>query len=115
MKSRQLLLRASQQGVSAIREARKQRGWSRDVAKDDAPLLAASRFLDSDKTYPIEGYHSKIYADGVNEASWRRFLEGKRTIRARVFIAYCHALEISWQQVVDWDCFDGQLPLFITQ
>jgi hypothetical protein len=115
MQSKQLLLRASAQGISVIREAQKQKGWTRNTIKDDTPLLVASSFLDPNTTYPIEGYHSKIYANGVNEVSWRRFLEGKRAIRTKVFVAYCHALEIAWEQVVDWDCFDGQLPLFITQ
>jgi hypothetical protein len=115
MQNNSTFLRASQEGVSIIREARSQKGWTRNVTKNDAPLLIASNFLESDKIYPIEGHHNEIYADGINEISWKRFLGGKQAIRAKVFVAYCHALEIVWEQVVDWDCFDGQLPLFITQ
>jgi hypothetical protein len=113
MHSNSSLFRLSQEGVSVIKEARLRKGWTRNIAKNDTPLIIASHFLEPDIAYPIEGVHSRIYAKGINEVSWRRFLEGKRGIRAEVFIAYCHTLEIEWQQVVDWDCFDGQLPLFI--
>jgi hypothetical protein len=110
MQGQNLFLRASEPGIVVIKKAQKQKGWSR---KDETPLIVASNFLESDKTYPVEGFYGKIYAHGVNEVSWKRFLEGRQAIRAKVFIAYCNTLEIAWQQVVDWDCFDGQLPLFI--
>lgn len=65
------------------------------------------------QNWPIDTYHGKIYADGINEASWRRFLGGKQPIAAEVFVSYCYALKIKWEDVVEWMTINSPIP-FIT-
>lgn len=50
-----------------------------------------------------------IYAERINEASWRRFLIGKDYVRVEIFAAYCQALAIPWEQVAEWP--DNEAPL----
>jgi hypothetical protein len=54
-----------------------------------------------------------IYANGINGASWRRFLEGKKTIGGHAFVAYCQALDLSWENVVDPLSIDGSMPFIL--
>jgi Ig-like domain from next to BRCA1 gene len=101
--------RLSTQGVQVVKKARQEKKWKTHTDVDDNPLLLASGILKPDRKWPIETFHGKIYADGINEASWRRFLRGQE-ISAEVFAAYCHALNVNWEKVIDWSVIEHSIP-----
>ncbi|MEM8810784.1 MAG: hypothetical protein AAGF01_32645, partial [Cyanobacteria bacterium P01_G01_bin.38] len=105
--------RTSKQGLKVVRSACKQLGWTRDTIANDQSLIEASKILEPDKIWPQEGFHGRLYADGINEASWRRFLIGKDTLSAHIFVAYCLALNVTWEAVVDWSEVDSPIPFKI--
>jgi hypothetical protein len=98
--------RASANGLQTIRETCKVNKWTREVSVNDCALVAASIYLEPDKQWLRGG---PIYADGINEGSWRRFLAGKDYIRIGIFAAYCYALAIPWEQVAEWP--DNEAPM----
>ncbi len=104
---------SSQQGLKIIRDCCKLKCWIRDTEKNDAPLIAASKILEPTQNWPIDACNGRIYADGINEGSWRRFLMGKDSIAGKVFVAYCHALGVNWENVVDWTKLNSQIPFII--
>lgn len=103
--------RASATGLQIIREACHKNRWKRDVNLNDEPLVLASKLLEPNKQWPQEFHHGPIYAEGINEASWRRFLTGKDFIRLEIFAAYCFTLEIEWTTVVEWPNKHQPIPL----
>lgn len=105
--------RTSKQGLKVVRSACKQLGWTRDTVANDQSLIKASKILEPDQIWPQEGFHGRLYADGINEASWRRFLIGKDALSAHIFVAYCLALNVTWEAVVDWSEVDSPIP-FVT-
>jgi transcriptional regulator with XRE-family HTH domain len=85
-------LKASTPGLARIKQARKEKGWSVDNPKW---LEAASRVLGID--WDETGY----LAEGISEGTWKRFLAGKRPIKAEAFKAYSEILGLNWQEIVD--------------
>jgi hypothetical protein len=98
--------RASKKGLQTVREACKRNKWTREVFNNDLPLVLASKLLEPDKEW-LQG--GPVYAERVNEASWRRFFIGKDYIRLEIFAAYCQVLAIPMLQVVEWP--NGEAPL----
>ncbi|NJP08655.1 MAG: hypothetical protein HC866_03580 [Leptolyngbyaceae cyanobacterium RU_5_1] len=86
-------LKASEQGLVKIKQARNERGW-----KVESPhwLWESSRSLDPTRNWEIE----KTVAAGVSLGTWKRFLAGK-PIRTEVFQAFCQALRLSWEEVAE--------------
>ncbi|MDR9404469.1 MAG: NACHT domain-containing protein [Halothece sp. Uz-M2-17] len=85
-------LKASSFGLTQIKQARKQKGWS---VNDCRWLEAASEVLG------ISWQETGVFAVGISEGTWKRFLAGKQAINAEAFKAYCQVLEISWEEVID--------------
>lgn len=73
-------LKASQQGLQKIRQARLSKGWTVD---DFRWVELASRALG------VIWEESGQLASGVSEGTWKRFLAGKQAIKADAFRAYC--------------------------
>ncbi|MDB9312820.1 NB-ARC domain-containing protein [Spirulina sp. CS-785/01] len=92
-------LKASKLGLMRIQQARKERGWSWN-AEDDTCLVEASEILEPDRPCPAGG----PYAYGVSLGTWKRFLAGKHPIGAKTFQAYCQALGLPWEEIVDRRC-----------
>src|SRR5205085_11435091 len=85
-------LRASTPGLAKIKQARKDKGWSVDHPRW---LEEASRVLGID--WEVVGY----LAEGISEGTWKRFLAGKRPIKAEAFKAYSKVLGLSWEEISD--------------
>ena len=85
-------LKASNLGLAKIKQARKAKGWTID---DYRWLELASQFLGV--SWSETGY----FAYGISEGTWKRFLYGKYAINADGFKAFCQALGLSWQDVVE--------------
>ncbi len=89
-------LKASALGLARIQQRRKEKGWGWNV-DDDTCLLMASRWLEPDREWHSGG----PYAYGISAGTWKRFLAGKYAIGANAFKAYCQALDLNWQDVVE--------------
>ncbi|MCL1466829.1 NB-ARC domain-containing protein [Argonema galeatum] len=87
-------LKASQQGLAKIRQARTKRGWP---VSDRKWLEEASLVLGIN--WENKGY----LADGISEGTWSRFLAGKCPINTDAFHAYCEVLGLNWEDIVDRD------------
>jgi transcriptional regulator with XRE-family HTH domain len=85
-------LKASTPGLARIKQARKQKGCSVDNPKW---LEEASRVLGID--WDETGY----FAEGISEGTWKRFLAGKRPIKAEAFKAYSEVLGLNWEELVE--------------
>lgn len=85
-------LKASTPGLTRIKQARKEKGWSVDNPRW---LEEASRVLGID--WEAVGY----LAEGISEGTWKRFLAGKRPIKAEAFKAYSEVLGLSWEEISD--------------
>lgn len=81
-------LKASESGKTKIKQARMNRGWTRD---DDRWLNETTEIL---KLSGVKGA-------GVSLATWRRFLEAKLRIEAETFKAFCQVLGLDWEDVVE--------------
>src|SRR4028118_1986334 len=96
-------LKASTPGLARIKQARKEKGWNVD---DSKWLEEASRVLG--RNWEETGY----LAEGISEGTWKRFLAGKRPIKAEAFKAYSQVLGLNWEEIVargavqDW----GEAP-----
>ncbi|MEG4036384.1 ATP-binding protein [Microcoleus sp. S36b_A4] len=88
-------LKASEQGLDRIRQARKEKKWDWNTDYAETPLVEASQLLDR------EWQPGEDYPKGISGVTWRRFLEGKNRIEALAFKAFCEALGLNWQEVVD--------------
>jgi Ig-like domain from next to BRCA1 gene len=101
-------VRSSTEGKALILAARQSKKWSRDIKTNNEPLVMASLVIDPNWQLSAEHSHyDPVWADGINEGSWRRFLSGKDLIPVKVFQAYCKVLELNWYQVVDQDSLNG--------
>jgi transcriptional regulator with XRE-family HTH domain len=95
--------KASAIGLAKIKQARKDKGWTVD---SPVWLEEASRVLG------VDWQESGYLAEGISEGTWKRFLAGKRPIKAEAFKAYSTVLELNWQELVhrgsmqDW----GEAP-----
>jgi WD40 repeat protein len=85
-------LKASQQGLKHIKQARCEKGWA---TSDFRWIEAASEILGS--SWIRDG----VLALGISEGTWKRFLAGKYPINAEAFKAYCQVLGLNWQEVVE--------------
>ncbi|HEY9636817.1 MAG TPA: NB-ARC domain-containing protein [Coleofasciculaceae cyanobacterium] len=96
-------LKASTLGLAKIKQARKEQGWNVDSPRW---LEEASRVLG--RNWEEAGY----LAEGISEGTWKRFLAGKRPIKAEAFKAYSQVLGLNWEEIVargsvqDW----GEAP-----
>lgn len=85
-------LRASKDGLTRIKKARDQKGWTVD---SDKWLQEASKILEPNRK------DGQPFAEGISEGTWKRFLAGKRPINANAFRAYCEVLSLNWEEVID--------------
>jgi transcriptional regulator with XRE-family HTH domain len=85
-------LKASQNGLAQIKQARKEKGWT---VYDPQWLEAASQILG------VSWEESGFLAEGISEGTWKRFLAGKQPINCDAFKAYCQVLGLDWQAVVE--------------
>ena len=85
-------LKASQEGLVKIKQARSQKGWSVD---DFRWMEAASLVLGTNWT------DQGVLSVGISEGTWKRFLAGKHPINAEAFKAYCQVLGLSWEEVIE--------------
>jgi WD40 repeat protein len=85
-------LKASQEGLVKIKQARSQKGWSVD---DFRWMEAASLVLG------VNWKDLGVLAVGISEGTWKRFLAGKHPINAEAFKAYCQVLGLRWEEVVE--------------
>src|SRR5919202_633044 len=85
-------LKASMSGLATIKQARKEKGWSVDNPKW---LEEASRVLG------INWEKTGYLAEGISEGTWKRFLAGKRPIKAEPFKAYSEVLGLNWKEISD--------------
>lgn len=96
--------RLSKEGLKIVNEARKN-------INRETILIEASKVLDPNGVFPNEGLHNSLYADGINKASWQRFLKGERKIPLEIIAAYCSVLNIAWENVVDWSESNIKIPI----
>ncbi|MEG4205757.1 hypothetical protein QUA20_17730 [Microcoleus sp. Pol7_A1] len=87
-------LKASQQGIAKIKQARNEKGWT---VNDPRCLVEASKVLEPKKIWQEGG----PYADGCSEGNWKRFLYGTASVNTEVFKAFCRVLGVSWEEIVD--------------
>lgn len=90
-------LKASQAGITRIKQARNEKGWGWSLDEDDTCLIEASLVLEPDKNWQAGG----PYANGISQGTWKRFLAGRQPISAVAFKAYCQVLELNWEDIVD--------------
>lgn len=84
-------LKASNQGLESIKQARKAKGWT---VYDPRWLEEASRVLG------VSWQEYEVLAEGISEGTWKRFLAGT-PITTNAFKAYCQVLGLNWEVVVD--------------
>jgi transcriptional regulator with XRE-family HTH domain len=82
--------KASTAGLARIKQARKDKGWNVDNPRW---LEEASAVLGVN--WEAAGY----LAEGISEGTWKRFLAGKRPIKADAFKAYSQVLGLNWQEI----------------
>ncbi|MEG4342687.1 NACHT domain-containing NTPase [Microcoleus sp. A003_D6] len=87
-------LKASEEGLVKIRQARRERG---STIEDPRWLVEASQTLEPDRTWTEAG----PYADGISLPTWRRFLRGREPIKTNAFRAFCTVLQLNWEEIVD--------------
>jgi WD40 repeat protein len=85
-------LKASQQGLAYIKKARSEKGWA---VSDFRWIETASAILGA--SWAEEG----VFAVGISEGTWKRFLAGKYPINAEAFKAYCQVLGLNWEEVAE--------------
>lgn len=85
-------LKASAPGLAKIKQARKAKGWSVDDLKW---LEEASKILG------VNWEETGYFAEGISEGTWKRFLAGKRPIKAEAFKAYSEMLGLNWQEIAN--------------
>jgi NB-ARC domain len=85
-------IKASQQGLARIRQAREQRGWNRN---DPRWLVAVSRILEPDVDCQEYGPFA------ISESTWGRFLDGNPPIGREFFQACCRVLGLDWEEVAE--------------
>lgn len=98
-------IKASTPGLIKIKQTRKDKGWNVD---DPRWLEEASAVLGVN--WESAGY----LAEGISEGTWKRFLAGKRPIKAEAFKAYSQVLGLNWQEISAKDSVQnwGEAPEF---
>ncbi|MGB5961939.1 MAG: NB-ARC domain-containing protein [Coleofasciculaceae cyanobacterium] len=96
-------IKASTAGLAKIKQARKDKGWNVD---DPRWLEEASAVLEIN--WETTGY----LAEGISEGTWKRFLAGKRPIKAEAFKVYSQILGLNWQEISTKDSVQnwGEAP-----
>ncbi|MEM9907532.1 MAG: NB-ARC domain-containing protein [Cyanobacteria bacterium P01_D01_bin.44] len=87
-------LKASQPGLTQIRQAIAQKGWKIGSARW---LVEASKVVEPQNDWQESG----PYAYGCSAQTWERFLQGI-AIRDRSFIAFCQVLAINPEDITDF-------------
>lgn len=85
-------LKASQQGLSLIKQARVAKGWA---TSDFRWMESASEILG------VSWAENGVFAVGISEGTWKRFLAGKYPINAEAFKAYCQVLGLNWEEAIE--------------
>jgi hypothetical protein len=100
--------KASSEGKKAIKMAREGKGWPVIVkpCRNDECLEIASKYISKgawEKTtyLDLSGATRVRYADGINESSWRRFVDANERMDAKVFEVYCEILDLKVDDVVE--------------
>lgn len=86
-----LTLKASTPGIARIKQARKDKGWNVDNPK----------WLEEASAVLGVNWDAGYFAEGISEGTWKRFLAGKRPIKAEAFKAYTQVLGLNWQEISD--------------
>jgi hypothetical protein len=88
-------LKASEQGLAKIKQARELKGWT---VENPRWLIEASKVLEPNRDWETE----EISANGVSLGTWRAFLDNsrKKGISTEVFKAYCTVLGLPWSEIV---------------
>ena len=90
-------LQTSQKAKAKIKQARDKKGWK---VKDEEPLKKASEVLTGEADWPKETANGYLYAEGVSEATWKRFLYGTEPIDTTVYKAFCEILKLNWKELI---------------
>lgn len=95
-------IKASTPGLAKIKQARKDKGWNVD---DPRWLEEASAVLGV-------SCEAGYLAEGISEGTWKRFLAGKRPIKAEAFKVYSQILGLNWQEISTKDSVQnwGEAP-----
>lgn len=90
-------------GINTVRQKKKDKGYKDDASQHDEVLVGACKYFDCNWNFSSS---DTLYLPGINAASWKRFLSAssKQRIHPRVFAAYCYALDINWNEVIDPSC-----------
>lgn len=96
-------LKASTPGLAKIKQARKEKGWSVD---NPQWLEEASKILG------VNWEETGYFAEGISEGTWKRFLAGKRPIKAEAFKVYSELLELEWEELINHSAIQdwGEAP-----
>jgi hypothetical protein len=99
-----LTLKASEQGLAKIQQAREERGWTQE---DPRWLVEISKILDPNTNWQ-PGCDGLQPPKGCTLATWKRFLNGKEAIRANTYKAFCQVLGLNWKDTIS--SVERQLP-----
>jgi AAA ATPase domain len=91
-------LQTSQKAKAKIKQARDEKGWK---VEDQEPLQKASEALTGKTDWPKETPNGYLYAEGVSDGTWKRFLYGKDPINTTVYKAFCKILDLKWEEVAE--------------
>lgn len=96
-------LKASPSGLAKIKQARKNQGWNVDSPQwlEEASAVLG---VNGDGVY---------FAEGISEGTWKRFLAGKRPIKAEAFKAYSQVLGLNWQEISDIEALPSTTPALV--
>jgi NB-ARC domain len=85
-------LKASPEGLKIIKKAREKKGWT---VENERWLEEASKSLPANTTSKGDS------KDSVSISTWKRFLGGKKAIKAPTFKAFCSVLGLKWEEIAD--------------
>ena len=96
-------LKASTLGLAKIKQIRKEKGWSVD---------SPNWLEEASKVLGVNWEEAGYFAEGISEGTWKRYLAGKRPIKAEAFKAYSEVLGLNWQEIAEGDSFQdwGEAP-----
>jgi transcriptional regulator with XRE-family HTH domain len=96
-------LKASTLGLAKIKQIRKEKGWSVD---------SPNWLEEASKVLGVNWEEAGYFAEGISEGTWKRYLAGKRPIKAEAFKAYSEVLGLNWQEITEGDSFQdwGEAP-----
>ena len=89
-------LKASEQGLARIQQARIERGWT---IEDPRWLVEISKILDP-QTKWVPGCEDRKPPRGCSQTTWRRFLQGNENISTDIYKACCQAIGLNWKDTI---------------